>query len=752
MNRKLILFFFTLFVLLLVQPQLTLKSTLATTQDSGTFYGFDWEYGLTTRNFTKSIDFSQSFSESESKTNTKTYTRNALILTGLEEIDVFWQRWTNRSKAAPSSTWEPPGSPQNWRGYRADGLLTNKSGAGGAWYRYAGINVHHWGPGVQAWNFSWFGRQIDIGLAASDSSWKTSYTLVKSIDTVTVPMQDWLGIKYGTTDIDMIHIGYIDDRGTVGVYTDDIVVFQELLIPKFVLVKVNTKSYQVSVTETSSIETSLSGAFNISGTWEENLYGQHVSIKDGTNYWFDYFALISGNVDFDYTGGFSLKGSLSSNVTREVKFADNNSLVPESIRPAGLQSLKIVLAGEWDHSHSESGTLYGQGAIQSIIQVLLTKASTEQSPNLAAWGNFNPGRIIGYKDIDGDEILTAFLNESQIVTPDTIMAIGFPEGAHLEGNYHAKAVATADVYMSLGDWIIADEEASVTLTADITVDETWGYDPRDPGTGPSNVGLDWTDPVETNGKAIFEWETTYDDTPVTWWARNDTTEIITQDEADITYGYTLTIDPEAGEARLESTYDQSKIQDTTLKNMMNTQSISMATYYRDYYLSMTETSADTSGAFARPESQFDVTVAGEDLFSQDFSGKKETYILHNNPGTTHTAGTSVLNLLTAEGFSGEPTNRTERNRFSSPISKRIATALTQWSADTQKTGVSWIFRENIVITSYPTWNGEGITHDPAFVATYSETGAREDGVPGFGFSVSLILFIVIALVVKKKRH
>lgn len=754
MKRTLLLFFFALFVISLVQPQLNLYSALAATQDSGTFYGFDWEYGLATRNFTKSVDFSQSFSESESKTNTKTYTRNALILTGLEEIDVLWQRLTNRSKAAPSSTWELPGSPQNWRGYRADGLLPNKTGQGGAWFRYNGINL--WGPGIlgQSANYSWFGRRIDVGLADSipPQDWITSYALLDcSIGSVTVPMQDWLGIKYGTTDIDMCHISYIYDSGTAGVPGDDIVVFQELLIPKFVLVRVKTKSYQVSVTETSSIETSLSGAFNISGTWEENLYGQHVSIKDGTNYWFDYFALISGNVNFDYSGGFSLEGSLSSNVTREVTF-DNGSLVPESIRPAGLQSLKIVLAGKWDHSHTESGTLYGQGAIQSIIQVLLTRASTDQSPNLAAWGNFNPGRIIGYKDIDGDEILTAFLNESQIETPDAIMAIGFPEGAHLEGEYHAKALATADVYMSLGDWIIADEEASVTATADKTVDETWGYDPRDPGTGPSDVGLDWTDPVETDGKAIFEWETTYDDTPVTWWATNDTAEIIVQDEADITYGYSLTIDPEAGEARLESTYDQSKIQDTTLKNMMSTQSMSMATYYRDYYLSMTETSADTSGAFARPESQFDVTVAGEDLFSQDFGGKKENYILHNDPGTTHTAGTSVMNLLTAEGFSGEPTNRTERNVFSSPISKRIAAALTQWSADTQKTGVSWIFRENIVITSYPTWNGEGITHDPAFVATYSETGAREDGVPGFGFSVSFFLFAVIALMVRKNRH
>ncbi|MFX0209356.1 MAG: hypothetical protein ACFFDT_25455 [Candidatus Hodarchaeota archaeon] len=770
MKRALTLVFLYLLFLSYVQPQLFLQSTLAANQTSGTFYGFDWEYGLQSRNFTQSLDFSQSFSESESETNTKTYTLTAPIRTKLEIIDVLWQRWTNRTLIAPSITWEPPGSPQNWHSYRVDGLLSNKTDYLGAWYRYAGINVDHWGSLIQALNISDGYQQIDIGLAAEDNSWHTNYTLLTPVVNVTVPMQDSLGVVYDSMNVTMYHIGYIYNSGTPVDTTDDILVFQELLVPQFVLIEVKTKITQISVTETSSVAASLSGAFNTSGTWEENLYGQHVSIKDGFNYWFDYFALISGYVNFAYSGGFSLKGSLSSNVTRDVIYTNNGSIVNESVRPAWLQSLRIVIAGEWDHSHTESGTLYGKGAIQSIIQVLLTQATTDQEQNIAAWGNFNPGRMIGYKDINGDGILTAFLNQSQIATPDAIMAIGFPEGAHLASTYHAEDLADAEVFISFGDWTIVNETASVDIITDTVVDETWGYDPRDPGTGPSNVNLVWMDPLETNGKAIFEWETTYSNTPVTWWARNDSTAIITQDEADITYGYSLTIDPELGEAILESTYQQSEIQDITLKNMVNSQTMSMATYYRDYYLSMTQTSADMSGAFARQESKFDMTVAGKDLFSQDFGGKKETYFLHNAPSSTLTVGTSVLNLLAAEGFSGEPTNKTEENIFSSPVSKRIATALTQWSADNQNPGVSWIFRENIVITSYPIWNGEGITHDPAFTAIYVGTGARdsdstdepslpdqitttkEGGVPGFGLTTSLIFFITVALFLRKRKR
>ncbi|MFX0014945.1 MAG: hypothetical protein ACFE98_10180 [Candidatus Hermodarchaeota archaeon] len=765
-----IIFFSIVFLIFVVQ--FPLNSVVAEIQTSGNFYGFDWEYGLTTRNFSKSFSYTYDFSESETWTQPRTFTINAPIRTGLEITDVLWQRWINRSKAAPTNTWQPPGSPQNWLGYRADGLLTNKTDVGGAWYRYHGIQNLNWANWQQALNISWFGRQIDIGLAELPNqlaTWKTSYLILTPISNVTVPMQDWLAVKHDSMNVSIYHIAYIYDNGTPGVYTDDIVVFQELLVPQFVLVRVLTTLYQVSVTETKSVGVSLSGTFNFSGTWEENLYGQHVSINDGMNYGFDYFALISGDVTFDASGGFSLQGYLSNNITRDVTFVDGGAPIPEAIRPIWLQSLRIRLAGNWDHSHAESGTLYGKGAVQSIIQVLLTKASTDQLPNLAAWGNFNPGRLIGYKDVDGDGILTAFLNESQIATSDAIMAIGFPEGAYLEGEYNGKVIANADVYMSLGDWIIADNESTATMIVDKSVSETWGYDPRNSETGPSDVSLVWKEPLESDGIATFEWETTYSDTPVTWWAKNDSTVLITQDLADITYGYSLSINPEVGEAKLDTTYSQSAIQDVALKSMIESQSISMATYHRDYYLSMTQTSADTSGAFSRLESQFTTTVSGEDLFSQDFGGKKESYYLHNSPSTKYEAGTSVMNLLTAEGFSGEPTNRTERNPFSSPISKRIAAALTQWSADNQEPGVSWIFRENIVITSYPTWNGEGITHDPTYSAFYAGTGARvaettetsgaselpestpEEGVPGFGLGFSMVVLSTITLLIKKQK-
>ncbi|MHA2095456.1 MAG: hypothetical protein ACW98F_12625 [Candidatus Hodarchaeales archaeon] len=718
MNRKFFIFFAFLFTLTFFSHSLT----LGTTQSSGSFYGFDFEYGEQTRNFTKTVSYSQSFSESESETKTRDFTIQAQIRTGLEVIDVFWQRWTNRSKVAPSSTWERPDSPQNWRGYRPDGYLTNGTDAGGAWYRYHGITELAWNSFSQSWNISWFGRQVDIGLAEKwiNPSWLTSYAILTEVGDADVPMQDWFGTAYDYSNLPMYHIAYVYDSETPLDFNDDEVVFQELLIPKFVFIRVKTTPVSVDVSETSTAAASLSGQFNFSGSWIENLYGQHVSIKDGRNYWYDYFALISGDVDYDYSAGFTLDGSLSTNVTREVTFTSNGSVVPESIRPIHLQSLRLVLAGFWDFYEEEAGVMYGEGAIQSMIQVLLTKASTETAPNLAVWGNFNPGRVIGYRDVDGDKILSAYLNESYIATPDAIMAVGIPEGAHIEGTYYGNGVANAQVYSSLGDWIIADNETDITRTVDRSFED--------------------------------------DDMPTTWWARNSSMQRVSRDLTDITYGYSLTMAPEVGVSTLESTYQQSGIQNPQLKEMMSSQELSMATYHRDYYLSVTQITQDASGSFARPKSQFDMTVAGQDLFSQDFGGSKEQYYLLSDPSTNYNSGTSVMNLLTAEGFSGEPTNQTTRNPYSSPISKRIAAALTQWSADTHTQDISWLFRENLVITSYPTWNGEGIVHDPVFSASYEGTGSHEDatseddgGVPGFTFVIPFVFLLLASSVVKKRR-
>jgi hypothetical protein len=273
-------------------------------------------------------------------------------------------------------------------------------------------------------------------------------------------------------------------------------------------------------------------------------------------------------------------------------------------------------------------------------------------------------------------------------------------------------------------------------------------------------------PVEQDDKAIFSWKTVYDDMPMSWWAKNESAAIRARDPTDITYGYTLTIDPVSGLAILESTYEQSKIQDSQLQDMMDSQEMSMATYRRDYYLSVTQTTQDTSGSFARPESQFDITVSGQDLFSQNFGGSKEQYHLQNDSSTKYDSGTSVMNLLTAEGFSGEPTNKTNRNPYSSPISRRIAAALTQWSADTFRSDIAWIFRENLVITSYPTWNGEGIVHDPAYSAYYAGTGARDEetsdtgppdtttegAIPGFNLLFTVLILVSMSSLLKKRKH
>ncbi|MFX0208456.1 MAG: hypothetical protein ACFFDT_20905, partial [Candidatus Hodarchaeota archaeon] len=230
MKRFRIIFFLFLIVTCIVQ--FPLNSVVAEIQTSGTFYGFDWEYGEETRNFTKSVSYNDSFLESESRTVTRTFTRTVPIRTGLEIQDVFWERWTNRSKFAPNTTWELPGSPQNWRGIHASGFLSNGSGLYGAWFRYEGIN------GDPKWEV---GGQWLFGLADFGGlGWKTNYTQLIIESTNMVQMKDWLGTIHGSISVNSYHIKYIDNKDTLN-SDDDETVFEELLIPRYVLVRVQTK-------------------------------------------------------------------------------------------------------------------------------------------------------------------------------------------------------------------------------------------------------------------------------------------------------------------------------------------------------------------------------------------------------------------------------------------------------------------------------------------------------------------------------
>ncbi|MFX0126357.1 MAG: hypothetical protein ACFFAE_22235, partial [Candidatus Hodarchaeota archaeon] len=349
----------------------------------------------------------------------------------------------------------------------------------------------------------------------------------------------------------------------------------------------------------------------------------------------------------------------------------------------------------------------------------------------------------------------AYLNESMIATPDAIMAFVITEGAHIYGTYSAEGYADGRAYTKLGDTVLIDKTDSTTKDVTIPYDHIWGYDPDTDG--PDAINFAWTPPSEDNGNAVFNWEITYDNTPMTWWVNNGTSESIISDDTDLSYGYQLELDAVNGEAVLSTTYEQSAIQNSVLKDTISTNELSLATYKRDYYLAMTQVADDASGAVAERESEFETTVAGKDLFSQNFGGSKETYYLTDDPEVAYNAGTSVMNLLTAEGRPGEPTNATQSNPFSSPISKHIAAALTFWTADGRITDIDWIFRENLVITSYPTWNGEGITHDPEYTVSYtpneehSFTQTTTTKAPAFNLLIGVSTLIVLVIIRQKQK-
>ena len=93
-------------------------------------------------------------------------------------------------------------------------------------------------------------------------------------------------------------------------------------------------------------------------------------------------------------------------------------------------------------------------------------------------------------------------------------------------------------------------------------------------------------------------------------------------------------------------------------------------------------------------------------------------------GTTYNSQTTVVNVITASGTSGVPdsVNVSTYSPFASGwFGRQVGLSLLKWSADnrTQNPSINWQLRENLVITSYPTWKGLGIVHDPSYSTVYT---------------------------------
>ncbi|MFX0066302.1 MAG: hypothetical protein ACFFC7_29415 [Candidatus Hermodarchaeota archaeon] len=752
-SRKILAFLvLSLFIMMTISSQGTMAISKAPTTGTTTY--LEWSYDEDkTHTRSESASLSESASYSETQTHSREITQNVPLIESINSHQVWYFRYINKSKADPKDYWVKENGWGRWKAYpntTTDGIFN------GAWVRYAHYDGV-WNDFAMAF---WGLREKWVG-----ANWEADAASVTVVnDTNVVDKLDWLGLNYGTEQHKAYYVQYNDT-------SLDEVVFEELLIPAFVEVKVIVKNYQVSIKESVDSSVDLAGSYNFTGNYDLTRNGVEVRINDGSNLAFGYFADRDVSVDYFFKGGFTVSGGLSLNRSVDMKYTSNDSSVEQWRRPIWWQDLTFVTKGRWSTKWNETGNLFAIGVLQSIIQGMLTRKSEETEPNLAIWGNLNPGYILSYVDTDGDGLLGAVLNGSEITTADTLRALGIPGGYNLVGNYNYSDAIDAIVYTKIGDTTLLDidEDASHYISKDFNI--SGSYNPLSANITQPSLDFEWETPVEdADGKTTFEWTVTYDGMPVSWVTDNGTvTKIYRADESaatdyamDFTYNYEYVVDPQNGEATLTTNYIQSGITDSDL--LKDLEDTSMATWKRDYFLTMTVVSDDAGSGFSNDTMTIEQKIGDTTKFiDQEFGGSKATYTQGTN---NYQAKTSTINLISGKGETHDPeANITDMNPYVSAVSRRVADVLMKYTASDLSgylPNIAWHGRENIVITSYPTWDpSEQLVHDPTFSAFYSPvernyTTSTSTKTPGFAFTVSLLALgvgaAIIAIYSRRKRR
>lgn len=707
--------------------------------DEGTISSLEWEYEhvIDETQIADTVSISRQIDESDSLSLDRSFDRIVNIYSGYDVLDLYWFRYTNFTMKIETGLLNNTGYKLE-KGFGREGTVDNGTGLWSAWFR-------HYGMTELLWNYFY---QSLFGLAQRTiiPEWYTNTVEVEILNTTTIPVTDFFNIKYDQMEnMPTYRISY---------KMDDTLILEEILIPAYILCRPLFVQEEVHIEESIDYLFTFTGDYQFEGDYEINYDGYRVLIKDNKNYAFRYLALEYGKADYSIDSTLTVNSLFSLNSSYIVTYKNNGSALSESIRPWWLKSRNSRIEGSWLTSFSETGTIEGVAPFQGTIQTILTRKSNENLDSFAIWNQQKNGQMIGYKDINNDGYFNLALNGSTLQTTDSIMALGIPEGSAWFGNRSLSIDEEATVYYSEGDLSPINRIIDKEKSFDREFDVIRGFDPR---VEKPIVQFSWETPVQDGNLVTFEWQTKYDNNPIIFILDNGAAIIPYKDQVDLTYDYSLKIDPEVGNAEFSSTYTQSKFTNQSLLADLDSLDLSMARFQRERFLSLVDITDEAEVGTDDEYVEFVSTLQGEEVLRAQFGSSKQQYMLDGSP---HDSVTSIINIVTAAGVIGDPdqTEISPRNPFISPLGDKLMNAITQINAVGVISNVNWVYVENLIITSYPTWGGGKIEHDPTYSAVYSpkyddsdSDGENTDdtGVPGF--ELPLMLVVVTFLSLRQKR-
>lgn len=684
---------------------------------TGSINGISYSYGYKSVDQSYQVALSGSRTYNDNKESSRNIEKTINLITGSSIIDLYWYRYYNKTSVNPSSEW-----------IFENGLKTNGTGLFGVWYRYNLVE-----------------NGLTGGMFLQGMFVKGSFPVIyaDSIDLVVLnthvtDILDLFGNKLMEIVVPEYYIRYY-------VSSSNTTVFEEKLVPVRGLGFQQVEPVDVVIDEQTKVGGVLTTTFNFDDSYTLTRNGHFVQISQ-PNYIFNYFSLEQATLHYVTDNKLTVSGNVYANVTRNITFKANNTAVPTDMIPFGWRSNYIVAQGEWSAETQDSGDLVSASALQGIVQAMLAVKNLNEY-EWSSWGVYRPNRMIGYSDLDGNNMLSLVLNGTNLQTSDGIKALGIPEGSNLAGTVDTTSTFNFRSYWQRGNDILIDANVDQSGDKSVNYDFTFGFDPTSTN---YDVSLDWTNPTSgSNGDTDFSWKVDYTNIPTTWWVANGSSNVVMTEPMDFSYSYDLSLHQTDGSATLSSTYYQSAIENPQLKGLLD--GLSLATYERDAFLTLsTIDSQETSGSVANSATSTDFNIGSEPTFSVGFTGAKQNYQLGSSE-TAYQAIASSLFAFTAEGSDGA-TNESISSPFISPLGQRIVAGLTKATTDEVQSNLSWKYVEAFVITSYPTWNGESITHDPTYTAHFEPTEISSSGTKKGIISPLLVVIPLMILVLNQVKN
>ncbi|MHA2105319.1 MAG: hypothetical protein ACW981_17970 [Candidatus Hodarchaeales archaeon] len=647
---------------------------------TGTTGGIVWAYNEhKERTFTSSVGLSDEITVAKTVSKSPTYNRNIQLITGTQVVDSFYERqvqFTRRDGA---------GSPyKQEKGLGLRGTIGNQTG-----------NFNNiFSPGLNAfYRNDWFALSPSSGNAFAQSliglagpfglGWKTTNVSMSVIQTHEIPLLDLFQKEYGTIFVPEVHFNFTNDvLNTPGNLGDDETILIEKIIPRYQLILIKTQSFPVVISEAIDTIASLSASYNFTGQYTETRFGHEVLISDLDHFVFGWYGLENASLAYDQSGGFTIDGLLQWNISRDITFASNGTAVNEDLRLPWWKSSNMTVKGSWSHAFEDNGTIVGKAALQSVVEAIKTRATTPTTDQLLIWANIIPSTMFGYTDLDNSGDVSIRLNGSVLEILDQVNAIGYAHGLKHDSTYDFTNYVSASSFWQFGNEILTDtnENSLVQDTLDRSV--TWGVDPNSEHFSTTETKFNWVTPSEdASGNVDFKWNIEYKDFPTLWNIRNGSSEYIGEiDKMDIFYEYNLEVDSSDGVATLSNTYKNSGFTNPNLT--ATSKDLSFATYKRDLFLGLQKAVDTADSTESGNKATISTSMAGANVIDQTFGGTKKAYSLGDL--STHDSQTTVVNVISGTGTSGEPesVNVTNYSPFaSSRFGRRVGLNLLKWSAD-----------------------------------------------------------------------